>query len=137
MTDTKLKHLEFIQNVIDRLSQKSFLVKSWSITTITALVAFGINNSNYKIFIIGVPISIIFWCLDGKYLWLERVFINLYNAVINDNVSDMSMDISSFKENTPKRKAFFRPTILLVYLPQIIILIICFVLYSPITCSCN
>nr|WP_293298151.1 hypothetical protein [Allomuricauda sp.] len=95
--ENRVKHLEFIHNVIDRLSHKSFLVKSWSITTITALMAFGIDKGDYRIFIVGFPVSLLFWYLDSHYLWLEKSFRQLYDAVIKKEVKAMSMNITDFK----------------------------------------
>ena len=37
--EKKLKHLEFIQNVILRMNNNSFLIKGWAITLISALFA--------------------------------------------------------------------------------------------------
>ncbi|PKQ46074.1 hypothetical protein [Confluentibacter flavum] len=128
MKETTIKHLELIHNVINRLSHKSFLVKSWSITAITALIAFGIDKEDYRIFLIGFPITIIFWYLDSQYLWLEKVFRKLYDGVRNKEVKSMSMDISDYKIKVNKWVIFKRPTILPIYLFEIILLIFC-VLY--------
>tara|TARA_R110001592_G_scaffold42009_2_gene136700 strand:+ start:136 stop:531 length:396 start_codon:yes stop_codon:yes gene_type:complete len=130
MKETKIKHLELIHNVIDRLSHKSFLVKSWSITAITALMAFGIDKGDYKIFIIGFPVALLFWYLDAHYLWLEKIFRELYDAVIKKEVNSMSMDISNYKSNINSWKIAFRPTIWPIYLSEIILLILCVLCYT-------
>lgn len=46
--DRKLKHLDFIQGVINRLSTNSFLLKGWSVVLVSALFALSANNSNVK-----------------------------------------------------------------------------------------
>ncbi len=38
-----VKHLEFVQAVIARQAANSFLLKGWSVTLATALVALGTN----------------------------------------------------------------------------------------------
>ena len=35
MNENKLKHLEFIQNIITRMNSNSFVIKGWSITLVT------------------------------------------------------------------------------------------------------
>ena len=44
--DRKLKHLDFIQGVINRLSTNSFLLKGWSVVLVSALFALTASNSN-------------------------------------------------------------------------------------------
>ena len=44
--DKKLKHLEFIQGVINRLSTNSFLLKGWSVVLVSALFALSTQDSN-------------------------------------------------------------------------------------------
>ncbi|WP_242084211.1 hypothetical protein [Aestuariivivens sediminis] len=134
MKETKIKHLELIHNVIDRLSHKSFLVKSWSITALTALMAFGIDKGDYKIFIIGFPVALLFWYLDTHYLWLEKIFRVLYDAVIKKEIKSMSMDISNYKSNIHPWKIAFRPTIWPIYLSEIILLILCIIYFKA---KCN
>jgi len=44
--DRKMKHMEFIQGVIIRLAQNSFLLKGWSVVLISALFALTVSGSN-------------------------------------------------------------------------------------------
>jgi hypothetical protein len=44
--DRKLKHLEFIQGVLNRLSTNSFLLRGWSVVLVPAIFALSANNSN-------------------------------------------------------------------------------------------
>ena len=128
--EARIKHLELIHNVIDRLSHKSFLVKSWSITAITALTAFGIDKEDFRIFLIGFPVSIIFWFLDSQYLWHEKVFRKLYDGVIKKEVEIMSMDISEYKKKVNRWEIIKRPTIWPIYLFEIILLILCTIYFK-------
>lgn len=97
MSENKLKHLEFIQNAITRMSANSFLVKGWSITLFSALLAFvqkdkSTDYLSYTYF--AVPL---FWYLNGYFLLQERRFRELYNSVRTkqDNQIDFSMDTDS------------------------------------------
>lgn len=121
--EEKIKHLEFIQNVIHRLSHKSFLVKSWSITTITAICAFGVDKSNAVIFLIGIPVSLLFWFLDSRYLLLERCYRNLYNLVRKNKKKNFTMEVEDGKDFKQQFKSVFSSTICPIYLLE---LVLCF-----------
>ena len=89
MDQTTLTHLEFIQSNISRMNQCSFMIKGWTITIISALLALfaaskgnGQTGNTVYIFVAIVP-TFIFWYLDSYYLQQERIFRGIYNAVIN------------------------------------------------------
>ncbi len=92
--DRKLKHLDFIQAVINRLSTNSFLLKGWSVVLISALFALSANNSNVKFILLAYFPAIAFWALDGYFLALERGYRKLYEKVriIDADEIDFSMD---------------------------------------------
>lgn len=79
--DAKLKHLEFIEAVISRMATNSFLFKGWAITLAAGLSAFGTANSRPALLLIALASILLFWGLDGYYLWLERGFVRLYSTV--------------------------------------------------------
>jgi len=79
--ERKLKHLEFIQGVINRLSTNSFLLKGWSVVLVSALFALSANDANVNfIFLAYIPATV-FWGLDGYFLSLERVYRKHYERV--------------------------------------------------------
>ena len=79
--ESKTKHLELIQGVINRLSTNSFLIKGWSVVLVSALFALSAGNSNPAfIFLAYIPV-LVFWGLDGYFLWEERKFRKLYDRV--------------------------------------------------------
>jgi hypothetical protein len=79
--EAKLKHLEFIEAVISRMAQNSFLFKGWAITIAVGLSAFGAVETKRELLGVALASSVMFWGLDGYYLWLERAFITLYSSV--------------------------------------------------------
>ena len=79
--DKKLKHLEFIQGVINRLSTNSFLLKGWSVVLVSALFALSTQDSNKGFVLLAYVPAVIFWGLDGYFLWQERLYRDLYNVV--------------------------------------------------------
>lgn len=89
--ELKLKHLELIQGVINRLAGNSFSMKGWSITLIAALMALAANNANERYAAIALLPALCFWGLDSYYLRQERLFRKLYDAVRSDSVPSLSM----------------------------------------------
>jgi hypothetical protein len=76
-----IKHLEFIQNVINRMANNSFLLKGWTVTIVAALFALAAQNANLKFVILALFPVIAFWILDSYYLRQERLFRGLYNKI--------------------------------------------------------
>ncbi len=119
----KIKHLEFIQNIISRLSANSFLIKGWCITLNTGIMALSLDKNNFVLLIVGFPVIIIFWFLDSYYLWLEKVFRVLYNNEIENVQSDFKMDVSCLKKSTSFFPILFRFSIFFLYLTLFCLLI--------------
>ena len=95
----KTKHLELVQGVVNRLSTNSFLLKGWSVVLISALFALSIPKSDISfIFLAYIP-AVMFWGLDGYFLWQERLFRDLYNHVrkLDEEAIDFSMDTTPFR----------------------------------------
>lgn len=92
--DRKLKHLDFIQGVINRLSTNSFLLKGWSVVLVSALFALSAGNSNVKFILLAYIPAVAFWGLDGYFLSLERGYRKLYEKVriLDADDIDFSMD---------------------------------------------
>ena len=94
--DRKIKHLEFILVVINKLSTNSFLLKGWSVVLVSALIALSANNTNAQFIVLAYIPAIVFWGLDGYFLSVERVYRKHYERVrmkILEDI-DFSMDIS-------------------------------------------
>lgn len=79
--DRKLKHLEFIQGTINRLSTNSFLLKGWSVVLVAALFALSAAESVLAFVYLAYIPACVFWGLDGYFLWQERLYRHLYDEV--------------------------------------------------------
>ena len=125
--ENKRKHLEFIQSVINRMARSSFLIKGWCVTLVAALVALGAkeDNSNFLI-VTGIPI-VIFWVLDGFFLYQERLYRALYDEVRvrNEEQIDYSMNTVKFAggRNTWVHSTFSK-TLNILYISLIVLVII-------------
>jgi hypothetical protein len=83
--ESETKHLEFIQGVINRHNSNSFMIKGWTITIVTAILAYATNTKDANITLMALIPICMFWILDSIFLANERCFISLYNACIIDN----------------------------------------------------
>ena len=81
MSDDKIKHLEFIQNVITQMNSNSFQIKGWVVTLVSALLAIFASTKNDYFILAAIFPTIVFWFLDAYYLSQERKFRGLYNDV--------------------------------------------------------
>ena len=115
--ERKLKHLEFIQAAISRMATNSFLFKGWAITIAAALSAFASVETKTALLIIAVISTIMFWALDGYYLWLERGFIRLHNEVALKNEGEIDFSMSIDKSRAVRRwlKTCWRPHLWIFY----------------------
>lgn len=98
--DRKLKHLEFVQGTINRLSTNSFLLKGWSVVLVSALFALAANSSKIAFVMLSYVPVIVFWGLDGYFLGLERAYRKHYEHIrlkIPEEI-DFSMDTSNVHE---------------------------------------
>ena len=95
MCDQKLKHLEFIQNVITRMNTNSFYIKGWTVTLISGLFVLSAKDSNISIIQICYFVIPIFWCLDGFYLAQERRYRALYHEVTLKSNQDIDFNMNA------------------------------------------
>lgn len=99
--DAELKHLEFIQNIVTRMANNSFLLKGWSVTLVAAIFVLTVNNPSVYLVFVAVFPALAFWGLDAYYLRQERLFRQLYRQAIEDpdSVTVFSMDASGHRCN--------------------------------------
>lgn len=92
--DRKLKHLEFVQGIINRLSTNSFLLKGWSVVLVAALFALSAAESVLAFVYLAYIPAVVFWGLDGYFLWQEQVYRELYDRIRRKEPDeiDFSMD---------------------------------------------
>ncbi len=79
--ECKIKHIELIQQVIQRMAGNSFLLKGWSITIAAALFALSAKDAQTSFLLVALLPTLAFWGLDGYFLRQERLFRKLYDKV--------------------------------------------------------
>ena len=99
--ENKRKHLEFIQNAINRMAGNLFFLRGWTITLITGLFALSAAKGFYNGYILlAYFLLFIFWILDGYFLAQERRFRCLYDDVrkLDEQKIDFSMNTKKYKD---------------------------------------
>ena len=120
----KLKHLELIQNIINRLANSSFFLKGWTVIFVAAVLGFATKDSRpMYVWLAAIP-TISFWVLDGYYLNQEWLFRRLYDTVrkTDEDEIDFSMNTVPFKQSGGWFKAVFSKTLLFFYVTILIVI---------------
>lgn len=97
MSEEKIKYLEFIQNIVTRMNQNSFMIKGWTVAIVSALLAVYAGKENKLFILISIFPVFIFMFLDSYYLWQERKFRHLYSKSLDE---DESQKVKLFSMNT-------------------------------------
>ena len=98
--DKRIKHLELIQGVINRLATDSFRMKGWTVILVSALLVLLAREGRVEFTWIGIVPVLVFWGLDGYFLRQERLFRDLYDHVrhLNEEDIDFSMNTGMFRQ---------------------------------------
>lgn len=120
--ENKIKHLELIQGVINRMAGNSFALKGWAVTLIAGIFALASKDADKVYFLVAyIPITV-FWGLDSYYLLQERLYRSLYEKVrfLPEDKIDFSMKASAKELKSEKNTfwdCFISPTERWFYLP--------------------
>jgi hypothetical protein len=98
LNDAQIKHLEFVQAVISRLANNSFLMKGWALTVAGLIFGFAVEQGSWRIAAAGLLPVVAFWGLDAFFLRQERLYRRLYDAVRRSDaqVEPFSMDTRNY-----------------------------------------
>jgi hypothetical protein len=128
MPNKKIKHLEMIELVIERMSKDSFQLKGWAITLVTAILALASQKSEPQyVGLVLLPI-VGFWILDAFYVQQERLYRLLYKQVTlkSEDDIDFSMEARSVPVALSERKkltflsCLFSMSVVPVYLISVV-----------------
>lgn len=114
----KIKHLEIIQSTINRMSQNSFLIKGWTLTLSTAIIAYTLTLESKKLDLLPIIVVVMFWMLDAYYLMKERLYRRLYD-IIRTSEKDYQFTMKLEEDESVKDNIFkciFSITLILFYL---------------------
>lgn len=120
--ENKIKHLEMIQGVINRMAGNSFALKGWAVTLVAGIFVLAEKDTDKLYFLVAYIPVIIFWCLDSYYLLQERLYRSLYEKVRNTSVDNIDFSLKATteefcNENNCFFSCFLSKTILWFYAP--------------------
>ena len=75
--NNRIKHLEMIQGVINRMASNSFMLKGWAVTLVAGIFALASKGTDKLYFLIAYIPIVVFWGLDSYYLLQERLYRDL------------------------------------------------------------
>ncbi len=93
--NNKIAHLTFIQGVINRMGQNSFLLKGWSVTVVAALFVLSSKGSNNLFVLISYFPAFMFWFLDAFFLHQEKLYRKLYEEVASGNIDNNTFTLNT------------------------------------------
>ncbi len=126
-SENKLKHLEFIEAVISRVSANSFLLKGWSVTLVAALFALAAKDANKSYVIVAYIPVLIFWLIDAYFLSQERLFRSIYDEVRKKKEDEIDFGMSTKRYRGGRNSwasSIFSHTLLLFYLSLVGIMLV-------------
>lgn len=100
--DNKYKHMDYVQSTISRMASKSFYLKGWNVTIISAIVALSFKESDWRIYTCALVLNIVFWFLDAYYLKQEALFRKLFekiSKISDDTQVNFSMNTDEFEKD--------------------------------------
>lgn len=104
--NNKIKHLEMIENIIERMSKNCFQLKSWTMTLVAGISVFSSQNNDKRFILITLFPLFFFWILDSFYLQLERKYRLLYKHIVEkaeENI-DFNLDLSQVQGSIDEMK---------------------------------
>lgn len=125
--EKKLKHLELIQGVINRMAGNLFFLKGWAITIIAGLSGLSAKDTNLTVILIALFLAIIFWVLDGYFLSEERKYRDLYDHVRKLDEKDIDFSMDTRPHNNDYNSwicSIFSKTLMWFYFSLIILMMI-------------
>ena len=93
--ESRIRYLEAIQRVIDRLSNTSFILKGWAVSLVAGLMALAANDTNHGYVLVAYIPTVVFWLLDAYFLMMERQYRKLFeeNMDFRNGVNDAFCEI--------------------------------------------
>lgn len=98
--EKKIKHLEMIEAIIERMAKNSLQLKEWTMALVVLIVTISTQSGNKDFILFGFVPIIGFWYLDSFYLQQERKYKEFYKIVAKkeENDIDFSLDTKNLDE---------------------------------------
>ncbi|GAB2642025.1 hypothetical protein [Vibrio panuliri] len=78
-------YLALIQGVVSRMANNAFLIKGWSISLTTAMLALAGGTKNEIFCVISIIPVLLFWWLDAFFFYQEKKYRDIYDYAKSDS----------------------------------------------------
>jgi hypothetical protein len=85
------KHMDYVQAVISRLANNSFVMKGWALTLSSALLGFAASQGHAMLAFAAVAPAMAFWLLDTYFLRQERAFRDMFDDIASKKVTNFEI----------------------------------------------
>jgi hypothetical protein len=125
--EEKIAHLGFIQGVINRMGNNSFLIKGWVVTLVAASFALSADkaNSNF-VYLAFFPLPF-FWWMDAFFLHQEKLYRKLFEKVASGIEPSTQFLMNAYKYKNEVDclcKVFFSKTLRNFYIPIVAMIVV-------------
>lgn len=100
----KLKHLELVQGVMNRMASNSFMLKGWAVTLVAGIFALAGKDTDKLYFLVAYVPVIVFWGLDAYYLLQEKLYRSLYDKVRQTEEDNIDFSLNATAEEFGSNK---------------------------------
>lgn len=123
-----VKHLEFIQGVVNCLGRNSFLLKGWSMAVLVAGALLMVRlRPDQPLLALTLLVPVVgFWLLDAYFLWQEWLFRAEYDRVRLQDGTDFVMNPDQHKDKPKhrRRSTFFSETLVVFYVMETLFVLV-------------
>ncbi len=86
------KHMDYVQAIIARLANNSFVMKGWALTLTSALLGFAATRGDALLAFLALVAVLAFWFLDAYFLRQERAFRLMFADVAAKTVTGFTLN---------------------------------------------
>lgn len=91
----KIKHLEMIEAIVERMAKNCFQLKGWAMTLVAAVAALSSQSADKRFIVLAFIPIVGFWILDAFYLQTERRYNLLYKNVAAKMEEDIDFNLDA------------------------------------------
>lgn len=77
--EEKIRYLEMIQGIINRMASNSFMLRGWAVTLVSGVTVLAGEDTGWGYLLTILLPVVVFWGLDAYYLRQERLYRSLYD----------------------------------------------------------
>ena len=95
--ENKIKHLEMVEAIIERMAKNCFQLKGWAMTLVAIVGSLAAKDTDKRFIILAFIPIIVFWLLDAYYLQQERRYKALYREIAEKKEEEIDFNLNTRK----------------------------------------